>query len=68
MSLKAVHIVFIALSILLALGFAIWEANRFFESGNILELIAAVLSLVLAIVLALYGIGFIRRMKHVRMI
>lgn len=67
MSLKAFHIFFISLSILLTIGFAGWEVTRFFESGNLLELLAGVVSLALAILLIVYGMGFIRKMKQVRM-
>ncbi len=65
MSLKAVHIFFISLSILLALGFAGWELQRYAASGEFLELIAGILSFGVAIGLVLYGMYFLKKVKRV---
>lgn len=64
MSLKAVHIFFISLSILLALGFAGWELQRYAESGESLELIAGILSFGVAIGLVAYGMYFLKKVKR----
>lgn len=68
MSLKAVHIFFITLSILLALGFAIWEVQRYFETGEPVDLMSGIFSFVLAVGLVVYGLYFLRKLKHVRLI
>ena len=68
MSLKAFHIVFIAASILLALGYAIREFDSYITSGGLMALIVAILALAAAIGLVLYGIRFMKKLKHVRMI
>ncbi|MBI5473421.1 MAG: hypothetical protein HY961_13835 [Ignavibacteriae bacterium] len=68
MSLKAFHIFFIIASIVLALGFAIWEVNRYTSSGEVLELFAAIVAVLMAIGMIAYGIRFMRKLKNVRMI
>ena len=65
MSLKAFHIVFIALSILLALGFGVWEILAYAESGQIGQLMIGIASLVAAAGLAVYGVRFMKKLKHV---
>lgn len=65
MSLKAFHIVFIAVSALLAIGFGVWEVLRYLESGNPLVLAAAVGSFVVGAALVVYGVRFLRKLKHV---
>lgn len=65
MSLKAFHIVFIALSILLAIGFGVWEVLEYLESGSVAQLITALLSFVVAIALIVYGVRFLRKLKHI---
>ena len=65
MSLKAFHIFFIALSVLLALGFGAWEIAGFAQSGNISRLITGILSFAVAAGLIVYGIRFLRKLRHV---
>ncbi len=64
MSLRAVHIVFISLSILLALGFAGWEVQRYVESGERLELTAGIVSFGVAVGLVVYGMYFLKKVKR----
>jgi len=66
MSLKAFHIFFIALSILLLFGFAAWLVQSFFDSKDSLMLVAALLSFVAGISLIFHAIRFLRKLKHVR--
>jgi hypothetical protein len=66
MSLKVVHIAFISLSILLALGFAGWEVQNYVETGELLQLVAGILSFCIAIGLVVYGMYFLKKLKHVR--
>ena len=65
MSLKAVHIAFISLSVLLSAGFAVWALEGFREGGGGGMLAAGVASLVFGIGLIIYGARFLRKLKHV---
>jgi hypothetical protein len=68
MSLKAFHIFFICASTLLALGYAVWEVNGYLDSGALAHLVIGFLSFVAAIGLVMYGVRFMRKLKHVGMI
>lgn len=68
MSLKAFHIFFISLSTLLALGFAAWEVKGYVVSGEITQLVAGIISACVAVGLAVYGVRFVKKMKHVGLI
>ncbi|MBX2992752.1 MAG: hypothetical protein KF749_16495 [Bacteroidetes bacterium] len=68
MSLKAFHIIFIGVSALLAFGFALWLINGFATGGNTLQLVAGIASVVVASGLVVYGIRFMKRLKHVSML
>ncbi|MDB6029038.1 MAG: hypothetical protein JWM68_5261 [Verrucomicrobiales bacterium] len=66
MSLKAFHIVFIVSSILLTLGFGGWCLSNFMEpGGSKRDLAAAVVSLVAAIGLFIYGRYFLKKLKNI---
>jgi len=66
MSLKAFHIVFISLSVLLCLGFAGWAFSRFAgESGGTIDLLMGFASLAGGAGLILYGVRFLRKLRHV---
>lgn len=65
MSLKTFHLVFIAVSILMAIGFGVWEVLMYAEDSATGRLIAALLSFAIAVALTLYGIRFVRKQKHV---
>lgn len=65
MSLKSFHLVFIGLSILLALGFGVWEIREYAEDGGGGRLIAALLSFAVGAGLIVYGVRFIRKLKHI---
>ena len=66
MSLKAFHLFFIAASVLLALGFGAWSVAFFRASGDVGYLSMGVLSFVLGGGLVVYGVAFLRKLKHVR--
>ncbi len=68
MSLKAFHIVFIGISSLLALGCAAWEFNNFIVTNDNMHLLLGVLALASAVGLVVYGVRFMRKLKHVKMI
>ena len=68
MSLKAFHIFFIGVSAALAFGFAAWAFRGYAESGNMLMLLTSVISILAGIGLVVYGIRFLRKLKHVSFI
>jgi len=65
MSLKAFHIFFIVVSILLACGFGGWMIQRYAHDGNILTLAGGIASFLTGAALAFYGVRFLRKLKHV---
>ena len=65
MSLKAFHIVFILMSTLLALGFAGWSVMAYSSGGNTVHLLAAGVSVISGAGLIVYGIRFLKKLKHV---
>ncbi len=65
MSLKSFHLFFIAVSVLLAIGFGAWEVVTYVESGGAGRLVAALLSFAVAAGLIVYGVRFVRKLKHI---
>ena len=65
MSLKAFHIVFVTLSVLTAFGFAAWLIDGYAKSQNIGQLVAGLTSILVGAGLIVYGIYFLRKLKHV---
>ncbi len=65
MSLKAFHIFFIVVSIALCIGFGVWAMQDFARSGSWVQLALGVGSFVGSILLACYGVWFLRKLKHV---
>ncbi len=66
MSLKAIHIVFIAASTLLSIGFGAWCLNNYFGGlGTRGDLWLGVGSVGAAIVLLWYGKYFLKKLKHI---
>lgn len=68
MSLKAFHLFFIALSVLLCIGFAVWALDRFDATQAVEYVIVATVSFLTAAALGWYGIMFVRKMKHLPML
>ena len=66
MSLKIIHIIFITLSVMISIGFGVWGLHSHMTEGNPLNLVLGISSLVLGGVLVVYGIGFLRKMKELR--
>jgi len=64
MSLKAFHIFFISISVLLAFGFGVWSFIAYSDEGNVINLIGTVLSFVFGVGLIFYGSWFLRKMKN----
>ncbi len=65
MSLKAFHIFFIGLSVLTAAGFGIWLIGQYSAAGRTIFLISAIISFIVASGLVVYGIRFLKKLKHV---
>ncbi len=64
MSLKAFHIFFIIVSTLLAVALGVWALDQFGRSASRVHLALAVGSFVGSGVLVVYGIWFLRKLKH----
>lgn len=65
MSLKVFHIVFITMSVLLAVGFGVWAIVKWTRDGQLSGVVLGVLSLVGAVGLLWYGIWFWRKLKGI---
>ena len=66
MSLKTFHIVFISASILLALGIGGWALDNYSAPGGTRgDLLAGLGSLAVAVALAVYGVYFLKKLKHI---
>lgn len=65
MSLKAFHILFIILSIVLSLGFALWGFKDYRVTGDILTRVMAWGSLAAAVALSVYLARFFSKMKKI---
>jgi hypothetical protein len=65
MSLKAFHIVFIAISVLLCFGTAAWLAIPNSHETTPLTIAGSILSFLGGIGLLVYGKRFLRKFKHV---
>ncbi|HEY3863597.1 MAG TPA: hypothetical protein VGO59_17105 [Verrucomicrobiae bacterium] len=65
MSLKAFHIVFIILSILLSLFCAGWFAHEFASNHDPVFLVAAIVLLGAVVGLIFYGKSVLRKLKHI---
>ncbi len=68
MSLKGFHIVFIIFSTLLALGIGLWCIWVDLTVGEPVYRSGAIVSLVVALALVIYGVWFYRKMKRLRII
>jgi len=65
LSLKTVHILFIAISTLLAFGFSLWAFNLYAATGQVAYLITGIVSLLFGAILIVYGKRFLQKLKHV---
>ncbi len=65
MSLKAFHIVFVVVSSLLAFGFGAWALNQYLTSGGTANLAYGIGSLLAGIGLIVYGVIFLKKLKHI---
>ncbi|MBM3836865.1 MAG: hypothetical protein FJ398_02680 [Verrucomicrobia bacterium] len=66
MSLKAIHIVFITASTLLAIGFGAWSLNNYFQGlGTRADLWMGIVSIGAALALVCYGVYFLKKLRNV---
>ena len=65
MSLKAFHIFFIVMSMALCIGFGVWTTQDFARSGSWVNLSLGVGSFIGSMLLAWYGVWFLRKLKGV---
>ena len=65
MSLKAFHIFFISLSVLLTFGFAVWTFQSYTENGGFIVLMGSLISMLTGVGLIVYGINFLKKLKNV---
>ena len=64
MSLKAIHIFFIAASIALSALFGAWQIGVAARSGTVLDWLLGVLSVLTGLALVLYLFWFVRHMRN----
>jgi len=62
-SLKAFHIFFIVVSVALCIGVGVWATLDFNRSGNGVHLALGVGSFIGSLLLAYYGVWFLRKLK-----
>lgn len=65
MSLKAFHIVFVAVSVILAVGFGAWAIREYRSAGHAAHLAWGIASLVGAVGMIVYGRWFLHKLKGV---
>ena len=65
MSLKALHIVFIVASIVLALGFGAWSLNEYAHDGGRSNLWFGIGSLLAGLLLIIYSKAMLRKLKDI---
>ena len=63
MSLKAFHVVFIAVSTVLCLGFGAWAIREYMARGGTGLLLGGIGALIAAVGLVLYGRWFLNKLK-----
>ena len=64
MSLKAFHLFFIAVSVILSAFVTAWSVNQYQAAHNSAYAVGAALSIACGIALAVYGTAFQRKMKR----
>ena len=65
MSLKAFHLVFVSVSVLLMLCLAAWCFGNYRREGAAPDLVWGLVSLVAAAGLVVYGKFFLKKLKHI---
>ena len=65
MSLKAVHVFFITIATLTAVGFGLWLVRSYLVAGSGLHLALGIVAFLGAVALPVYGSWFLKKMKKV---
>ena len=65
MSLKAFHIFFISLSIVLSIGVGSWGVSNYLGEGGTGSLVLGIVFCLTGLALVIYGRGFLRKMKEI---
>ncbi len=65
MSLKAFHVVFVAMCVVFATGFGFWAVRNYGSSGEVASLVWGIGSFAGAVGLCIYGVWFLRKLKGV---
>ena len=65
MSLKTFHIFFIAISSVTAFGFAAWLFDGYTKAWQVDQLVAGIVAVLVGASLIVYGIRFLKKLKHV---
>ena len=63
MSLRAFHLFFIAISVVLAAFFAAWAAGQYAAGHELIYIVVGVMSLASGLALAIYAVKFQRKTK-----
>ena len=64
MSLKTFHLFFIAVSVLLSFGFAIWGVREYGATGASVNLTWVALGVLAGIGLSVYGVRVFKKLRH----
>ena len=65
MSLKAFHIFFVAVAVLATSGFGAWAGWQMWQGASAAYGVVVGGSALFAVVLVVYGVWFLRKLKHV---
>ena len=65
MSLKAFHVFFVSVSIILTVGFGVWAVQDYQRHDNTMNLGLGIGSFVFAGILVIYGVWFLKKLKNV---
>ena len=66
MSLKVFHVIFISLSVVLTIGFGLWLVIVQPMEGGLIDILAALLSFGVGILLVLYEIKIIKKFRSLK--
>jgi hypothetical protein len=64
MSLKAFHVLFVTISVLITLGFGIWSLQQYGATGSSGSLALGIASFVVSVALVVYGVAFLKKLKN----
>ena len=65
MSLKAFHVFFVAVCLILTLGFGVWAIRQYQSAGDRTSLYLGIGSFASTAVLAVYGAWFLKKIKGI---